>query len=105
VYYDGISGIRVKPRAERLAPRSFGHPDGAFLEARTPQTGHTLPIEAERLELKGGLDSRSGMATALVLFGLFFVCVYLLPSLTCEERERGVCCWRKPCRRPRPPRS
>ena len=26
----------------------------------------------------------------LVLFGLFFVCVYLLPSLTCEERERGV---------------
>ena len=21
---------------------------------------------------------------------LFFVCVYLLPSLTCEERERGV---------------
>ncbi len=30
------------------------------------------------------------MATALVLFGLFFVCVYLLPSLTCEERERGV---------------
>src|SRR5262249_54894859 len=31
-----------------------------------------------------------GVATALVLFGLFFVCVYLLPSLACEERERGV---------------
>jgi len=28
--------------------------------------------------------------TALVVFALFFVCVYLLPSLTCEERERGV---------------
>src|SRR5262249_20491787 len=39
---------------------------------------------------KGGLDARSGLTTALVLFGLFFVCVYLLPSLTCEERERGV---------------
>src|SRR5262249_5643748 len=41
-------------------------------------------------ELRGGLDSRSGLATSLVIFGLFFVCVYLLPSLTCEERERGV---------------
>jgi hypothetical protein len=30
------------------------------------------------------------IAAALVLFALFFVCVYLLPSLTCEERERGV---------------
>jgi hypothetical protein len=47
-------------------------------------------LEVEHSELKGGLDPRSGMATALVLFGLFFVCVYLLPSLTCEERERGV---------------
>jgi hypothetical protein len=47
-------------------------------------------IEAERSELKGGMDPRSGLATALVLFGVFFVCVYLLPSLTCEERERGV---------------
>src|SRR5262249_1258154 len=41
-------------------------------------------------ELRGGLDPRSGLATSLVVFGLFFVCVYLLPSLTCEERERGV---------------
>ena len=47
-------------------------------------------IEVGRSELGGGLDSRAGLATALVLFGLFFVCVYLLPSLTCEERERGV---------------
>lgn len=48
------------------------------------------PIEVLRSELKGGLDPCSGMATALILFALFFVCVYLLPSLTCEERERGV---------------
>jgi hypothetical protein len=47
-------------------------------------------FEEERSSLAGGLDPRSGLATALVLFGLFFVCVYLLPSLTCEERERGV---------------
>ena len=47
-------------------------------------------VRSEHAELKGGMDPRSGLATALVLFGLFFVCVYLLPSLTCEERERGV---------------
>jgi hypothetical protein len=47
-------------------------------------------VEAEHATLKGGMDARSGLATALVLFGLFFVCVYLLPALACEERERGV---------------
>jgi ABC-type multidrug transport system permease subunit len=47
-------------------------------------------LEEQESVLEGGLDSRSSIATALVLFGLFFVCVYLLPSLTCEERERGV---------------
>jgi hypothetical protein len=52
--------------------------------------GPPLPATSERAALKGGLDPRSGIATSLVLFGLFFVCVYLLPSLTCEERERGI---------------
>jgi hypothetical protein len=47
-------------------------------------------LQEARHQLQGGLDARTAMATALVLFGLFFVCVYLLPSLTCEERERGV---------------
>jgi ABC-2 type transporter len=48
------------------------------------------PIVVKRSALSGGLDERSGLATALVMFGLFFVCVYLQSSLTCEERERGV---------------
>lgn len=47
-------------------------------------------VERKASSLKGGLDPRSGIATSLVMFGLFFVCVYLMPSLTCEERERGV---------------
>jgi hypothetical protein len=51
---------------------------------------HFPHIDEERSQLRGGLDSRSALATSLVLFALFFVCVYLLPSLTCEERERGV---------------
>ncbi len=52
--------------------------------------GKAAAFEEEHSSLRGGLDPRSGLATALVLFGLFFICVYLLPSLTCEERERGV---------------
>src|SRR5207244_1854480 len=43
-----------------------------------------------RTRLSGGMDLRSSVTTALVLFSLFFACVYLLPSLMCEERERGV---------------
>ncbi|MGF1578798.1 MAG: ABC transporter permease [Gemmataceae bacterium] len=52
-----------------------------------------IPIvfkEPKRSFIKGGLDPRSGIATALAVFGLFFVCVYLMPSLSCEERERGI---------------
>jgi hypothetical protein len=36
------------------------------------------------------LDYRSAVATALVVFALYFTCCYLLPTLNCEERERGV---------------
>jgi hypothetical protein len=57
-----------------------------YHEARQP----VPEIRARRTRLEGAMDARSGLASALVLFGLFFVCVYLLPSLTCEERERGV---------------
>jgi hypothetical protein len=72
-----------------------------FLEAQTAtalekvspevRAAVRLPeIETERSSLSGSLDPRSAIAAALVLFALFFVCVYLLPSLTCEERERGI---------------
>ena len=36
------------------------------------------------------LDIRSAVATGMVIFALYFTCVYLLPTLNCEERERGV---------------
>ncbi len=36
------------------------------------------------------LDLRSAVATGLIVFALYFSCVYLLPTLNCEERERGV---------------
>lgn len=48
-----------------------------------------LVIERQAL---GGrvLDFRSAIATGMVVFALYFACVYLLPTLNCEERERGV---------------
>jgi hypothetical protein len=57
-----------------------------YHEAKLPVP--LITVRDSRLE--GAMDARSGLASSLVLFGLFFVCVYLLPSLTCEERERGV---------------
>jgi hypothetical protein len=36
------------------------------------------------------LDFRAAIATGMVVFALYFTCVYLLPTLNCEERERGV---------------
>lgn len=49
------------------------------------------PVEITRQGLGGQvLELRSAIATALVVFALYFSCVYLLPTLNCEERERGV---------------
>jgi len=50
----------------------------------------SIDFDEKRSTMKGGLDPRSGIATSLVIFGLFFVCVYLMPSMGCEERERGI---------------
>lgn len=54
--------------------------------------GQPLPFpdwDVERSALRL-LDIHRAVAVALVLFSLFFACVYLQSSLTCEERERGV---------------
>ncbi|HXG11439.1 MAG TPA: ABC transporter permease [Gemmataceae bacterium] len=120
VYPPGTGAIQIRPRASDAGgPRYkvwFWHPgkDGAALapfEAwfwresyrylqRTAVPERIDPemrggsadedLEEERSPLDGGLEPRSAMATALVLFALFFGCVYLLPSLTGEERERGI---------------
>jgi hypothetical protein len=56
--------------------------------------GSAPPLPAvelrERAVVGGALDMRAAIATALVMFSLCFTCVYLMPSLTCEERERGL---------------
>lgn len=48
-----------------------------------------IAIERDALAAKP-LDFRSAIATGMVVFALYFACVYLLPTLNCEERERGV---------------
>ncbi|HXD85014.1 MAG TPA: ABC transporter permease [Urbifossiella sp.] len=48
-------------------------------------------LEINRKGLGGKvLDFRAAIATGMVVFALYFACVYLLPTLNCEERERGV---------------
>lgn len=73
------------PRAafERLIERQATANDGS--RPAVP------PMELkERAVVGGSLDLRAAIATALVMFSLCFTCVYLMPSLTCEERERGL---------------
>ena len=72
--------------------------DWAVLEAhddfarRMAEAGGTVPkIEIARKGLGGKvLDFRAAIATGMVVFALYFTCVYLLSTLNCEERERGV---------------
>jgi ABC-type transport system involved in cytochrome c biogenesis permease component len=75
--------------------RAFGDFNlAASLEKNSPGSSQPLPflyIKDLHTPVAGGtLDLRGRIATGLVIFSLFFTCVYLLPSMTCEERERGV---------------
>jgi hypothetical protein len=74
-------------RADRDAER-FGGME-AWLRQEAVQFGQTA-VTVRTAAPAGGMEMRNVLASALVLFALFFTCVYLLPSLTCEERERGV---------------
>ncbi len=60
------------------------------LSANNPNA--VLPrVEIKRAPIGASpLDFRSAIATAMVVFALYFCCCYLLPTLNCEERERGV---------------
>jgi hypothetical protein len=47
-------------------------------------------IEEVRQATIGSATLLSALAPVPIVFAMFFTCVYLLPSMTCEERERGV---------------
>jgi hypothetical protein len=65
-----------------------------FTNGSGPWDPSTIPnlvrLEEKRMAIPHSADERSMMATALVMFSMCFFCVYLLPALTCEERERGI---------------
>jgi len=55
--------------------------------------GKPLPefvIERNEVHTSSVLDLKVAIAMGLVVFSLFFTCIYLLPAFTCEERERGI---------------
>jgi hypothetical protein len=64
----------------------------AHLRDQAAAVGVVVPeLHVHRKGLAGKvLDFRAAIATGLVVFALYFACVYLLPTLNCEERERGV---------------
>jgi hypothetical protein len=64
----------------------------ARLKEQAAAIGATVPeLQVHRRGLAGKvLDFRAAIATGMVVFALYFACVYLLPTLNCEERERGV---------------
>jgi hypothetical protein len=64
----------------------------ARLKEQAAAVGVVVPeLQVRREGLAGKvLDFRAAIATGLVVFALYFSCVYLLPTLNCEERERGV---------------
>lgn len=65
------------------------------LKAKLPADAARLiqvpELEISRQTLKvQAVGTQTTISAALVLFALFFICVYMLPSLACEERENGV---------------
>lgn len=106
----GTSVIRVEPadaEAGGTSTASAGAPSVGALGAPTGVGRHALlfhssalaggevpapevVLEEERRSLRSKLDDESLLIQLLMMFSLFLFCVYLLPSFTCEERERGV---------------
>ena len=84
------AGDRRPVGRPRLVPpaRRAGRP------ALTDRHGGATAAASWRSSRKGlggkVLDFRAAIATGMVVFALYFACVYLLPTLNCEERERGV---------------
>jgi hypothetical protein len=65
---------------------------GAPVAAATTGVKLGVPDLDVKREGLGGevLTFHAAIVTGLVVFALYFTCVYLLPTLNCEERERGV---------------
>lgn len=85
---------------ERLVPPPIGGDPAKLLQDLHRQyrdqllalapNGISIPeVVVERSSLHA-VALPKALAVAMILFGVFFVCVCLMPSLTCEEREKGT---------------
>jgi hypothetical protein len=99
IWYPDRDGAALKPyelwfwreSALYFQNQARGKDEGETLADRAPEAPpQTAEFETDRMHLKGAFDMGTSVTASLVLFALFFSCVYLLPSLMCEERERGV---------------
>lgn len=95
---DALPGLPADPAFDSLndwiVMDSHGRFQGqvAALASQANVSSPRVPDLAVHRDGLGGkvLDFRAAVATGLVVFSLYFACVYLLPTLNCEERERGV---------------
>jgi hypothetical protein len=92
-----LPGLSADPAYDRQNDWAVMEAHRRFQEEVAARAGPTaapqlVPDLQIRREGLGGkvLDFRAAVATGLVVFSLYFACVYLLPTLNCEERERGV---------------
>ncbi len=87
---------QVAEATAKATPRGPFEPhaaiSGAAMAFESTGTRTIIPDLVVKREGLGGvvLDIRSAIVTGLVVFALYFTCVYLLPTLNCEERERGI---------------
>ena len=81
--FDSEIGWQVSEAHARLQER---------VKAAAGDRGPVVPDLSVTRQGLGGkvLDLRGIIATGMVLFALYFTGAYLLPTLNCEERERGV---------------
>lgn len=108
-YFEGLAGLEDEPHPS--ATETDYRPEGADaawwhddqrefrerLEARLADVGTAdriadvpdVRVERSRL-VDRRVNLRAGAAMFLVLMALCFVCIFLMPSATAEERERGA---------------
>jgi hypothetical protein len=87
----------LRGRVTASPPTAAGRDDDLWAAEEVFRALHSAaPAEVPAVDIRRNglgakpIDIRSTVATALVVFALYFTCCYLLPTLNCEERERGV---------------
>lgn len=82
-----------QPRVGDMNPYEtwFWRESARYFQQQSVNNSEIYPaIEHEHARLEAGVDMQASITSGLVLFALFFSCVYLMPSHMCEERERGI---------------